>query len=266
MAHFPRANPGIPIYKNDGVGRDTYISFNNGGFSQYKCSDTFMRERTRSLIHLYHPDLALCKPSAKYIMNGTGRDQYIYHGMLDEHDRCGSSVKFPNILRTYQSIRDPIKISRSISQSNFEKNLINRIFYGKCPGLDTRYMCPKVKFTKESQKDNKDIIKIIENKNLTDSNSSKMSSNTRSRELSHTNICNTVIDDKENKLTNIERIKKAEKILKKPKIINKNDLVNSVRKIFMYNNRTSNKETFPKINFNSTIGNPSRVISENSFA
>ena len=148
MTHFPRNTPGIPIYKNDGVGRDTYISFNNGGFSQYKCSDSFNREKTGSFSHLYHPNLALCKPSAKYLMNGTGRDQYIYHGILNEHDRWGGNINFSNILRTYQNTEDPVKISRSISTSKFEKKLINRIFYGKCPGLDERHMYPKVKFTK----------------------------------------------------------------------------------------------------------------------
>ena len=41
-----------------------------------------------------------------------------------------------------------MKISKNLSPSKFEKKLLNRIFYGKCPGLNDRLMSPKVKFLK----------------------------------------------------------------------------------------------------------------------
>ena len=41
-----RLHPKIPIYQNLGDGRDTYISFYNGGFGKYKLTDTYLKEKT----------------------------------------------------------------------------------------------------------------------------------------------------------------------------------------------------------------------------
>ena len=279
--HYVRAHPLIPVYKNDGIGRDTYISFNNGGFSQYKSSDIFLRERTDSPIHIYHANLSLCKPTSKYIMNGTGRDKYIYQGMLDEHDKCGGNLRLPNILRNYNSVDKSVKLSRNYSPSKFEKSLINRIFYGKCPGLKDRYMSPKVRFTKlnKDKDDNKnneeektiyDKVKINDNSLDNSDNSIKVIGNckTEANILSNVkdgNIFSDVKDEstKKNNLLLSSEKKNSKLMSYKPGIIKKDDLMNSVRKIFLYNNGRSIKVR-EKRNFNTTMTN--RVINEDSFA
>ena len=45
---------------------------------------------------------------------------------------------------------NPVRINRSYRKNKFEKDLINRIFYGKCPGVKERLMQPKVKFNKKN--------------------------------------------------------------------------------------------------------------------
>ena len=77
--HSLRQNPKIPNYRNDGAGRDTYISFYNGGFGRYKLSDTYFKEKNDSPKHIYHQDLALCKPTKRYFTDGGGRDLYVYN-------------------------------------------------------------------------------------------------------------------------------------------------------------------------------------------
>ena len=149
-----RQHPKIPVYKNSGDGRDTYISFYNGGFGRYQITDTYLKERTDSPKHIYHQNLSLCKPTKKYFTDGGGRDTYVYNSLLDENDKCRGNLRLNNILRSYDPINYPIRNSRNISPSRFEKKLIDRIFYGNCPGVKDRQMSPKVKFLKK-----KDLLK-----------------------------------------------------------------------------------------------------------
>ncbi len=154
-------HPKIPIYQNIGDGRDTYISFYNGGFGTYKLSDTYLKERVESPKHYYYQNLALCKPTKRYFTDGGGRDLYVYNSLLDENDKCKGNVRLNNILRSYDNTNCPMKTSKNISPSKFEKKLLDRIFYGNSPGIKDRLMSPKVKFlTKE------DIRKrMVENEN-----------------------------------------------------------------------------------------------------
>ena len=140
--------PKVVNYRNDGQGRDTYISFYNGGFGKYKLRDMYKHEQTESPRHYYHQNLALCKPTKRYFCNGGGRDSYVYISLLEENEKHKGNLRLDNILRSYDNKDHPMKTSKNISPSKFEKRLINRIFYGKCPGLDERFMSPKVKFTK----------------------------------------------------------------------------------------------------------------------
>ena len=241
-------HPKIPVYKNTGDGRDTYISFFNGGFGRYKLTDTYLKEKTDSPKRIYQPDLSLCKPTSKYFTDGNGRDTYVYSGMLAEHDKCKGNLKLPNILRSYQTMEIP-KTSKSISPSKFEKKLINRIFYGKCPGMKDRQLSPKVKFlTKEDIKrkiseDENDISVHNEDAEISNKENNILNTEKRNRKDSkqlgenlYKNVCTT----EDNKLDeDFQKSAKMKKYFyKKPETFPETeDLMNSVRKIFLYHNK-----------------------------
>ena len=146
---FLGQGPGIPIYKNDGKGRDTYISFSNGGFSNYPYSRSYKQDYFDINRRRNHPDLYQRRPIIKYNMDGRGRDYFIQQNILSDHCRLKDFTDFPHMLRTGEEI-NPIYFSKSYRKSKFEKNLINRIFYGKCQGIKDRLMQPKVKFNKKN--------------------------------------------------------------------------------------------------------------------
>ena len=51
-------HPKVPNYLNDGAGRDTYISFYNGGFSKYRLPKNYYDEKYDSPIHVQRHDLS----------------------------------------------------------------------------------------------------------------------------------------------------------------------------------------------------------------
>jgi len=145
---FVAQRTGIPIYKNDGKGRDTYISFSNGGFGNYPYSRSYKQDFYEINRRRNHPDLYQRRPIIKYNMDGRGRDYFIQQNILSDHCRLKDFADFPHMLRTGEEI-NPIYFSKNYRKSKFEKNLINRIFYGKCQGIKDRLMQPKVKFNKK---------------------------------------------------------------------------------------------------------------------
>ena len=157
----------LPSYKNDGKGRDTYISFYNGGFTNYPYSKSYKKDCYEISHKRNIPDLFLRRPIIKYNMDGNGRDYFIYQNILSERCKFKQYSDFPHILRKELDMKT-IGINKSNSRSKFEKTLINRIFYGKCPGIKDRLMMPKVKFSQ------KEIINDIKynfpNPSLTDNN------------------------------------------------------------------------------------------------
>ena len=250
-------HPKIPIYQNIGDGRDTYISFYNGGFGTYKLSDTYLKERVESPKHYYYQNLALCKPTKRYFTDGGGRDLYVYNSLLDENDKCKGNVRLNNILRSYDNTNCPMRTSKNISPSKFEKKLLDRIFYGNSPGIKDRLMSPKVKFlTKE------DIRKrMVENENPENVEDEKSSISIDKKDK----ICETegnqnerykkknynisVYDSNANTMNNTARMElnnslyNLKKTPRKYKVeMGQNDnLVNSVKKIFLYNNNKNSK-------------------------
>ena len=110
-----RVTPKVPNYQNDGAGRDTYISFYNGGFRKYKLRDMIVREHTDSPKHYYHPNLALCKPTKRYFCNGGGRDSYVYISLLEENEKNRGNLRLNNILRSYDKIQNQLKTSKNTS-------------------------------------------------------------------------------------------------------------------------------------------------------
>ena len=243
----PVLPPRIPIYINNGYGRDTYISFYNGGFGNYKYSRSYKKDTYNIPIHRNHPDLFKRRPIDRYQMSGEGRDFFIYKGIQTEHDRISDNDSFEKSLRKGDS---PVEyfMSTKRPRNKFEKKLINRIFYGKCPGLKDRQMSPKVKFKKDIEKEKEEKEKDEENKfsnNISLRNSffnNKVNEN--NTKTNNINNLNTKYNNKINILfTPIHNRKKKLNI--KINNDNQNDnLIDSVKKIFLYNrkNKIGNEE------------------------
>jgi hypothetical protein len=259
MSHrlYSLHHPKIPIYKNLGDGRDTYISFYNGGFGSYKLQDTYLKEKTDSPKHYYYQNLALCKPTKRYFTDGGGRDLYVYNSLLDENDKCKGNVRLNNILRSYDNANCPMRTSKNLSPSKFEKKLLDRIFYGNSPGIKERLMSPKVKFlTKEDIR--KRMLENSNPENLEDEKSTiyldKQDKNPDSEERQNNRYKNNIytVSKTDSNLNSMNNTARAElsnslynlkKTPKKYKIeLGQNDhLVDSVKKIFLYNNNKNNK-------------------------
>ena len=154
-------------------------------------------------------------------------------------------MRLNNILRSYDNTKHPLKTSKNISPSKFEKKLINRIFYGKCPGLNDRFMSPKVKFLKKGESPKKEenveeekIIEPLENKD-------DLSKTRNNRYNEKYNACLTEGNiEKKNIFSN--SVYHSKKTPKKYKLeIGENDnFMNSVKKIFLYNNGNKKGTSF----------------------
>ena len=242
----PVLPPRIPIYINNGYGRDTYISFYNGGFGNYRYSKSYKKDYYNIPIHKNHPDLFKRRPIDKYQMSGEGRDYFIFKGIQTEHDRLSESNSFEKILRK-GNVPTEYFLSTRKPRNKFEKRLINRIFYGKCPGLKDRQMCPKVKFKKDFEKEkekekeenllNETNSKIEEHKknNLNFRNAFLKTSFTT--EKSKDFNVNSNNNDKFNLLFTPVNKDRKRKLLLNNKANQSEDLINSVRKIFLYNSK-----------------------------
>ena len=99
----PVLPPSIPIYRNNGLGRDTYIYGYNGGFGTYRYSKSYKKDTYDIPIHKYHPNLFKRRPIDKYQISGEGRDYFIYKGILTEHDRISGNNSFEKSLRNDDS-------------------------------------------------------------------------------------------------------------------------------------------------------------------
>ena len=76
-------NSKFPLYFNDGFGRDTYISSNNGGFSTYNSAFTNKAIHYDRPKFRVHKDFSIQRPINKYFTDGGGRDFYIYKDILE---------------------------------------------------------------------------------------------------------------------------------------------------------------------------------------
>ena len=250
---FIEQTPKVVNYRNDGGGRDTYISFYNGGFGKYQLCDTFLKEKTDSPKHIYHQNLSLCKPTKRYFTDGGGRDLYVYNGLKDENDKCKGNLRLNNILRSYDNTQYPIRTSKNISPSKFEKKLINRIFYGKCPGLNDRLMSPKVKFlTKEDIKKARAEQNDEDEKNNEENGDIENTLNNRYK-INKYNACMT--ENNGNMMKNstgmefnnsLFNLKKSPKKIR-PEVGQTDNLVDSVKKIFLYNSHKTKKYLYNNI-------------------
>ena len=129
-----------------------------------------------------------------------------------------------------------------------KKKLINRIFYGKCPGLDDRFMSPKVKFMKKEESpkkqeanDNENILEKSENK---EENEMRITRNNRYDKNFNYALTEGNVANQKNKLnTSVYNIKRTPKKYKL-EIGQSDNFMNSVKKIFLYNNEHNKKKNF----------------------
>lgn len=229
----PVLPPRIPIYINNGYGRDTYISFYNGGFGSYKYSKSYKKDMYQIPIHRNHPDLFKRRPIDRYQISGEGRDYFIYKGIQTEHDRISDNNGFENLLRKNDS---PTQYHTSYKRpiNKFEKKLVNRIFYGKSNDVKDRQMSPKVKFKKDIEKEKKE--KEEENK-LNNTISLRNSFLKTSKDNEINNIFKNNNDKMNILLTPINNNRKKKLKLNNIPINQSEDLINSVKKIFLYNSK-----------------------------
>jgi hypothetical protein len=252
----PILPPRIPIYINNGLGRDTYISCYNGGFGHYKYSKSYKKDVYEVPTYKNHPDLFKRRPIDRYQMSGEGRDYFIYKGIQTEHDRISDNASFERTLRKDDSPRE-YHLSTRRPRNKFETKLVNRIFYGKCPGMKDRQMSPKVKFKKDIEREKEDSIN--NSFNMTNMSNSKINFNNTVRiednkESNNTSLGNTflktnkikkdendtIYNFKKNSLLNTPINPNTKRSLYGNNNINANqsvNLINSVRKIFLYNSK-----------------------------
>ena len=136
--------PGMITYHNDGRGRDTYISMDNGGF--WKRPAFVLKDEPTNKHVTKLPDLSSYKPLNRYYQDGQGRDFYIAKAINKDWVNT-SAVISSNLFRDNNNLinSNPLRLKKK-GYSKFEKRLLDRIFYGKTEGLNERYMSPKVKF------------------------------------------------------------------------------------------------------------------------
>ena len=229
--------PGIPTYRNDGKGRDTYISFSNGGFRNYPYSRLYKQDFYEINIRRNHPDLYKRRPIIKYNMDGKGRDYFIHQNILSEHCKLKDNEDFPHILRNGVEI-NPNNFNKSYRRSKFEKKLINRIFYGKCQGVKDRLMQPKVKFNKKGKVlkynltspgfvENKKAEDILNNTNIDMINMYRTNNGNFIKNLKATSI----------KTKSMSINKKRKYIIKKNSEGNEADIYKGIKSLYLFNHK-----------------------------
>ena len=240
-----RQIPKVPIYRSDGHGRDTYIVFSNGGFNDYPYSRSYKKDSftipTNKSIH----DLYKRRPIDRYVPDGGGRDYFIFKDIQSEHDKLADMPSFENILRKRGPSQDYLRLSKNPS-SKFEKRLINRIFYGKCPGMKDRQLSPKVRFKKDIEKEkeleeNKNSEENISKKEDSQDENSKnmktLSPGRSSHKIFGYNDKNNHFSQKNKENMFLSPIKDRKKLNRYNEIDKSENLLNSVKKIFLYNSK-----------------------------
>jgi hypothetical protein len=240
-------NPKVPIYRSDGHGRDTYIVFSNGGFNDYPYSRSYKKDSFTIPINKSIPDLYKRRPIDKYVPDGRGRDYFIFRDIQDEHDKLADIPCFENILRKRGPSQDYLRLSKNPS-SKFEKRLINRIFYGKCPGMKDRQLSPKVRFKKDIEKEKEKELEenkssednFSKKEDIQDENSKNMktlSPGKSSHKIFGYNDKNNHVSQKNKENVFLSPFKDRKKLNRYNEIDQSENLLNSVKKIFLYNTK-----------------------------
>ena len=229
-----------PHYINDGRGRDTYISFSNGGFSSYPYSNSYKKDYYEISHNRYHPDLFKRRPIIKYDMDGSGRDYFIYQNILSEHDKIQGVTDFPNMLRS--KCESPYRLYKSTNISKFERNLINRVYYSRSPKNKVSNAQENIKEDEKVKEDEKEKANEKDEKNSPEQ-----------KEEDIPQIYNKVENNRyetDPSLTKNNSYSKNTKSFKKNRrkindintLDNGDNLVNSIKAIFMFNNKRKSAE------------------------
>lgn len=141
MANLWRTQrPRFPLYQSDGLGRDFYIKYTNGGFWENQFVLTKKPDYVRSKYNNFHSLIHMAAPF-KYWGDGSGRENYIlkcngfYH---DQKPLC--SYELTDFLRNGKNIKGAPdnfrkKLYLSLSEmkynqklKNLEKKLVKRLY------------------------------------------------------------------------------------------------------------------------------------------
>ena len=131
----------IILYKSNGQGRDTYISYNNGGFWKDKINPVQQKEenyhKPSSIYHSWGKTPAIWT----YHSDGSGRDSYVIFnngGLMKKFnsmaDNCRNFLKLEDNSKKDESFRN-IKIKLSKDEkiylrkiNKIQKDLVNRLY------------------------------------------------------------------------------------------------------------------------------------------
>lgn len=130
----------IILYTTDNMGRDGYITYNNGGFwkeniKQIKLSPNYPRYRYNTFHSLIHPAAPF-----NYHSDGSGRDSYVIHynaGLVKEFNSLASRQILSKYLRSNEPFGESIKKKIYINEKekkrlkktrSIQKNVVNRLY------------------------------------------------------------------------------------------------------------------------------------------
>lgn len=160
--HYTLISPKVKLYKNDGTGRDTYISSNNAGFyREYRIINADLNKIAKpKIFHKGFGRLACEKAVNRYTCDGAGRDLYIFHGNCRNLATSYGGCNLQDILRRDDeepskevdistSKRNRMAISLNKSHGRVPSGVVQRLFYGKSKDRDERRLSPKVVFAKK---------------------------------------------------------------------------------------------------------------------
>ena len=158
MSLWRTARPRFALYVPDGLGRDRYIGYNNGGF--WKTNEYTIIRRPDYEYPKYNNFHTLFHMAAlfKYYSDGTGRDSYVFDNGLTKNDKPLACYKLTDFLRNNNVNRMfGKKVYLSQGEKKFNKqrrNLENRM-------IRRLYSQPLEKIIEKKkaseEKENKDI-------------------------------------------------------------------------------------------------------------
>ena len=135
---YAALHPQFTLYESDGRGRDTYISYNNGGFWKENINKILPRENYNT--YRYRPFVSLSHRTApfSYYSDGSGRDTYILkdNSGLTKTFVPLKSFELKDFLRNSgQRVQLPKKLHFSKGEIKYnkgirvlEKSLVNRLY------------------------------------------------------------------------------------------------------------------------------------------
>ena len=160
MSLWRTARPRFALYVPDGLGRDRYIGYNNGGF--WKTNEYTIIRRPDYEYPKYNNFHTLFHMAApfKYYSDGTGRDSYVFDNGLTKNDKPLASYKLTDFLRNNNVNRMfGKKVYLSQGEKKFNKqrrNLENRMIR-RLYTQPLEKILQKKKATEEKTKDNGEV-------------------------------------------------------------------------------------------------------------